>query len=198
MEEDLRNRCEVSCHKRRRSPNGAVEARAAQQHKISPECSFNDDHDDEGFVYHGNVHQETIEEVETKSSKQHQQEQQQKDLDPVQFVNSFRHQIERSMQLIEHEVRMIPQHVFTAPISFLPPKQQSMYDLRSPPIAKHCEILTRRLFFAAQVALLDTLERGGSNPLTPSNVQAVQSLLMERIAIASKLQSELAQHAAKR
>lgn len=127
MEQDMRKQCEVSSHKRRRSPNGAVEARSAQQHKVSPECSFNDDHDDEGFVYHGNVHQETIEEVElhaAKPSRQHQnQEQHQpsRDLDPVQFVNSFRHQIERSMQLIEHEVGTIapppPPTQFTSGLS---------------------------------------------------------------------------------
>lgn len=151
MEEDLRMRCEVTSHKRRRSPTTAFGAAgvARQQQPVASECSFNDDHDDEGFVYHGNVHTETIEEDRSVSPAKEGP----REIDPVLFVNSFRHQIERSMQLIEHEV-----------------------------------------------ALLDTLERGGSNPLTPSNVQAVQSLLMERIAIASKLQSELALHssAAKR
>jgi hypothetical protein len=116
---------------------------------VAEEVSFTDEHDDEGYVYHG-VQNDTI--LENQNSVGDNEEEDaaspQQTLDPVLFVNSFRQHIERSMALIEREV-----------------------------------------------AMLDTLEKCGSNPLTPVNVQSVQSILMDRISMASKLQAQLQQHA---
>lgn len=46
-----------------------------------------------------------------------------------------------------------------------------------------------------EVVMLDRLERGGDEPLTPDNVAAVQRLLQERMTIASTLQDELLRYA---
>uniref|UniRef100_A0A7S4NQ44 Kinesin-like protein n=2 Tax=Guillardia theta TaxID=55529 RepID=A0A7S4NQ44_GUITH len=77
-------------HKRRRSlmkNNNVLQAVGDMD-----ECSFTDELDDDGFVYHGETH-----EAPKGQSK----------LDPVSFVNSFREQIEKSMALIEQEVVML-------------------------------------------------------------------------------------------
>jgi hypothetical protein len=118
---------------------------------VAEEVSFTDEHDDEGYVYHGVQNDTILEHQKSVGDMEEEEEEdeapQQQTLDPVLFVNSFRHHIERSMALIEREV-----------------------------------------------AMLDTLEKCGSNPLTPANVQSVQSILMERISMASKLQAQLQQH----
>ena len=73
------------------------------------ECSFTSDHhdDDEGFVFQGEpaapCAQPAAQPAAGKAPAPGAGER-----NPVEFVNSFRAQIERSMQLIEQEVRGLP------------------------------------------------------------------------------------------
>ena len=104
------------------------------------ECSFEDldleDTEDHAYVYHGET-ATTSRTAEARCAPSAKapvgaavQQQQAAGGDPVEFVNLFRAQIEKSMALIEQEVVM-----------------------------------------------LDRLERGGDEPLTPDNVDEVQRLL---------------------
>jgi len=85
---DMEEEEEEPEHKRRRSlmKNNVLQAVGDMS-----ECSFTDELDDDGFVYHGETH---VHEAQSKP-------------DPVSFVNSFREQIEKSMALIEQEVVML-------------------------------------------------------------------------------------------
>ena len=113
-------------HKRRRSltrtvhPSGKVKPQTSQSLSLdASECSFEDldleDTEDQAFVYQGEtVHPARSADVRAGagSSASSKQVQQGGDVlpsggDPVEFVNLFRSQIEKSMALIEQEVVML-------------------------------------------------------------------------------------------
>ena len=113
-------------HKRRRSLTRANNSVSKSLSLDASECSFEDldleDTEDQAYVYHGDaVHPSrptdarAVSGASSKQARVEQQQQQQQQGgqalepsgDPVEFVNLFRSQIEKSMALIEQEVVML-------------------------------------------------------------------------------------------
>jgi hypothetical protein len=93
----------------RRAPSREAAAlMASPAGSDAPECSFTSDHDDEGFVFQGEPAAQPAAQPAAGKARAPAPAPGAGERNPVEFVDSFRSQIERSMQLIEQEVRGLP------------------------------------------------------------------------------------------